>query len=58
VFWDAFHTTQAVNNIVAHKAFAGPPSDCYPINVKQMAQMWVLPSGQNKTSVPSIVSKN
>lgn len=37
VFWDAFHPTQAVNKIIAERAYAGPPSVCYPINVKQMA---------------------
>ncbi|XP_030550278.1 GDSL esterase/lipase At5g08460 [Rhodamnia argentea] len=37
VFWDAFHPTQAVNKIIAEGAYAGPPSVCYPINVKQMA---------------------
>ncbi|KAL4632830.1 hypothetical protein ACB092_04G079400 [Castanea dentata] len=39
VFWDAFHPTQAVNKIIAQRAYTGPPSDCYPINVKQMAEM-------------------
>uniref|UniRef100_A0A2N9F4N4 SGNH hydrolase-type esterase domain-containing protein n=1 Tax=Fagus sylvatica TaxID=28930 RepID=A0A2N9F4N4_FAGSY len=37
VFWDAFHPTQAVNEIIAQRAYSGSPSDCYPINVKQMA---------------------
>ncbi|CAN1336157.1 GDSL esterase/lipase At1g71250 [Linum perenne] len=36
VFWDAFHPTQAVNSILARRAFSGPPRDCYPINVQQM----------------------
>ncbi|KAF5960715.1 hypothetical protein HYC85_001924 [Camellia sinensis] len=39
VFWDAFHPTQAANEILARKAYSGPPSDCYPINVQQMALM-------------------
>ncbi|KAK6923645.1 GDSL lipase/esterase [Dillenia turbinata] len=39
VFWDAFHPTQAVNKILAQTAYSGSPSDCYPINVKQMAQI-------------------
>ncbi|PSR88073.1 GDSL esterase/lipase [Actinidia chinensis var. chinensis] len=39
VFWDAFHPTQAVNQILARRAYNGPPSDCYPVNVQQMAQM-------------------
>ncbi|RVW83641.1 GDSL esterase/lipase [Vitis vinifera] len=37
VFWDAFHPTTAANVILAQTAFYGPPSDCYPINVQQMA---------------------
>jgi hypothetical protein len=39
VFWDAFHPTQAANQIIARRAYIGPPSDCYPINVKQMAEV-------------------
>ncbi|RDX69215.1 GDSL esterase/lipase, partial [Mucuna pruriens] len=54
LFWDPFHTTEAVNKIVACRAFAGPPFDCYPLNIKLMAQMY----GHNKTSLTSIVSKN
>ncbi|KAL3502539.1 hypothetical protein ACH5RR_036988 [Cinchona calisaya] len=39
VFWDAFHPTAAANQILARKAYSGPPSDCYPMNVQQMAQI-------------------
>ncbi|XP_042415032.1 GDSL esterase/lipase At1g71250-like [Zingiber officinale] len=39
VFWDGLHTTQAVNSILAQRAFVGPPNDVYPINVQQMAQL-------------------
>ncbi|XP_062158864.1 GDSL esterase/lipase At5g08460-like [Alnus glutinosa] len=39
VFWDAFHPTEAVNQIIARRAYGGPPSDCYPINVKKMAEV-------------------
>ncbi|XP_042494407.1 GDSL esterase/lipase At1g71250-like isoform X2 [Macadamia integrifolia] len=39
IFWDAFHPTQAVNTILSQRAFSGPPSDCYPINIQQMAQI-------------------
>ncbi|KAK3005485.1 hypothetical protein RJ639_017352 [Escallonia herrerae] len=39
VFWDAFHPTQVVNQILARKAYSGPRSDCYPMNVKEMAQV-------------------
>lgn len=34
VFWDAFHPTQAANWILAQRAFTGPPSYCYPINIQ------------------------
>ncbi|KAG5529025.1 hypothetical protein RHGRI_029631 [Rhododendron griersonianum] len=37
MFWDAFHPTQAVHQILAQRAYTGPPSDCYPINLQQMA---------------------
>ncbi|XP_010534856.1 PREDICTED: GDSL esterase/lipase At1g71250 isoform X2 [Tarenaya hassleriana] len=37
VFWDAFHPTQTVNSILARRAFYGPPSDSYPVNVQQMS---------------------
>eukprot|EP01018_Ginkgo_biloba_P022952 Gb_30432 [translate_table: standard] len=39
VFWDAFHPTEAVNIILSRKAYSGPPSDSYPINVMQLAQL-------------------
>lgn len=39
VFWDAFHPTEAVNVVLAQRAFNGPPSDCYPINIEQMARL-------------------
>ncbi|KAM5550176.1 GDSL esterase/lipase [Rosa sericea] len=37
MFWDAFHPTEAANAVLAWRAFNGPPSDSYPINVQQMA---------------------
>ncbi|KAH6756016.1 GDSL-like Lipase/Acylhydrolase superfamily protein [Perilla frutescens var. hirtella] len=37
VFWDAFHPTQAMNRIVAQRAYSGSPLDCHPVNVQQMA---------------------
>ncbi|CAH9091862.1 unnamed protein product [Cuscuta epithymum] len=37
IFWDAFHTTQNVNAVLAQRAYSGPPSDSYPINVQQLA---------------------
>ncbi|KAL8131648.1 GDSL esterase/lipase At5g08460-like isoform X1 [Apium graveolens] len=37
LFWDAFHPTEAVNQILATRAYSGSPDDCYPINVQQMA---------------------
>ncbi|XVF14680.1 hypothetical protein REPUB_Repub09cG0082300 [Reevesia pubescens] len=39
IFWDAYHPTKAFNEIVAQKAYSGSQSACYPINVKQMAQV-------------------
>lgn len=39
VFWDAFHPTQAVHQVLAHRAFSGPQTDCFPVNVQQMAYM-------------------
>ncbi|XP_030461700.2 GDSL esterase/lipase At1g71250 isoform X1 [Syzygium oleosum] len=39
VFWDAFHLTQAASSVLTQRAFYGPPSDCYPINIQQMAQL-------------------
>ncbi|KAK9110857.1 hypothetical protein Sjap_018917 [Stephania japonica] len=36
VFWDAFHATQGVYAVLAHRAFVGPQNDSYPINVQQM----------------------
>ncbi|XP_071707661.1 GDSL esterase/lipase At5g08460-like [Rutidosis leptorrhynchoides] len=39
VFWDAFHPTQAAYKLLVEKAYNGPPSDCYPVNIKQMVDM-------------------
>lgn len=41
VFWDAFHPSEAVNAILAQRALDGPPSDCFPVNLRQLA---LLPS--------------
>ncbi|RAL40388.1 hypothetical protein DM860_006458 [Cuscuta australis] len=38
IFWDSFHPTQAVNQILAENAYSGPPSLCYPMNVQELAQ--------------------
>ncbi|KAL9234237.1 hypothetical protein vseg_009128 [Gypsophila vaccaria] len=37
VFWDAYHTTEATNAILAQRAFDGPQMDCFPINFHQLA---------------------
>ncbi|XP_022137167.1 GDSL esterase/lipase At1g71250 [Momordica charantia] len=37
VFWDAFHPTEAASAVLAGRAFRGPPSDSYPINIQQLA---------------------
>ncbi|KAL5753426.1 hypothetical protein ACOSQ2_023933 [Xanthoceras sorbifolium] len=39
IFWDAYHPTQAFNQIIAQKAYNGGLSVCYPMNVKQMARV-------------------
>ncbi|KAJ4751732.1 GDSL esterase/lipase [Rhynchospora pubera] len=39
VFWDAYHPTEAVNLILAKRAYSGPPSDIYPINLQQLAKL-------------------
>ncbi|KAJ8769107.1 hypothetical protein K2173_000882 [Erythroxylum novogranatense] len=39
VFWDAYHPTQAFNQIIAQKAYSGSPADCYPVNIQQMARL-------------------
>ena len=38
-FWDAFHPTETMNQILTSRAYHGSTSDCYPVNVQQMAQM-------------------
>lgn len=37
VFWDAFHPTDATTAILAQRAFLGPATDTYPINIQQMS---------------------
>ncbi|KAB8933548.1 hypothetical protein FH972_026835 [Carpinus fangiana] len=39
VFWDAFHPTEVASAIIAWRAFSGPPSDSYPVNVQQMSRI-------------------
>ncbi|KAL6658147.1 hypothetical protein ACP70R_003733 [Stipagrostis hirtigluma subsp. patula] len=36
VFWDAFHPTEAVNLVLAGKAYAGAAQDMYPVNLKRL----------------------
>ncbi|GMH07660.1 hypothetical protein Nepgr_009500 [Nepenthes gracilis] len=38
VFWDAFHPTQAVNQILALRAYKGPISYSYPLSLHQLAR--------------------
>ncbi|KFK31816.1 hypothetical protein AALP_AA6G162300 [Arabis alpina] len=40
VFWDAFHPTQTANSILVRRAFYGPLSDAYPVNVQQMTLLY------------------
>ncbi|XP_050378414.1 GDSL esterase/lipase At1g71250-like [Argentina anserina] len=37
MFWDAFHPTEAANAVLAWRAFNGPTSYSYPINVQQLS---------------------
>uniref|UniRef100_A0A0D9VAI3 GDSL esterase/lipase n=1 Tax=Leersia perrieri TaxID=77586 RepID=A0A0D9VAI3_9ORYZ len=39
VFWDAYHPTQAVNLILAQKAFNGSHDHVYPLNLQQLADL-------------------
>ncbi|KAK9080227.1 hypothetical protein SSX86_001903 [Deinandra increscens subsp. villosa] len=39
VFWDAFHPTEAVNVLMARKAFSGTSDVVYPINIHQLANL-------------------
>ncbi|KAL6868120.1 hypothetical protein ACP4OV_014965 [Aristida adscensionis] len=39
VFWDAFHPTEAVNLVLAGKAYAGTAEDMYPVNLRRLAQL-------------------
>lgn len=39
VFWDAFHPTQKIHQILAIRAYNGSTSDCYPFNIQQLAQI-------------------
>ncbi|TXG47746.1 hypothetical protein EZV62_027040 [Acer yangbiense] len=37
VFWDAFHPTEAANAVLGRRSYSG--SDCYPIDIQQLAQL-------------------
>ncbi|XP_022963289.1 GDSL esterase/lipase At1g71691-like [Cucurbita moschata] len=39
IFWDAFHPTEAVNVLMARKAFNGDQSVVYPFNIHQLATL-------------------
>lgn len=41
IFWDPFHPTQAVNELIGRRFFHGPPSDVSPMNVYQLSQLQV-----------------
>ncbi|KAH9299946.1 hypothetical protein KI387_011529 [Taxus chinensis] len=36
VFWDAFHTSDALNSMVANVQYAGPPDFVRPVNLKEL----------------------
>ncbi|XP_047339530.1 GDSL esterase/lipase At1g71250-like [Impatiens glandulifera] len=40
VFWDGFNPTQAMNAILARRAYSGTTSDSYPINIQQMVSFF------------------
>ncbi|KAG0593354.1 hypothetical protein KC19_1G323200 [Ceratodon purpureus] len=39
VFWDSFHPTAAINEILGNRSFAGSTSDIFPINVRQLSKV-------------------
>jgi phospholipase/lecithinase/hemolysin len=40
LFWDAFHPTEAANNLVARRAYsAALPSDVHPVDLRTLAQL-------------------
>ncbi|XP_057994613.1 GDSL esterase/lipase At1g71691 isoform X2 [Hevea brasiliensis] len=39
IFWDAFHPTEAVNILMARRAFNGDTSFVYPMNIQQLANL-------------------
>ncbi|KAG5517090.1 hypothetical protein RHGRI_037743 [Rhododendron griersonianum] len=42
VFWDGYHTTEAVNKIIANNSYnAMSPDGVYPINIAQLAQLQI-----------------
>ncbi|KAG5517089.1 hypothetical protein RHGRI_037742 [Rhododendron griersonianum] len=42
VFWDGFHTSEAVNKIIANKSYTSiSPDGVYPINIAQLAKLQI-----------------
>ncbi|CAA0838732.1 GDSL esterase/lipase [Striga hermonthica] len=39
VFWDAYHTTEAMNIVLAQKAFNGSTDFVYPVTIEQLANL-------------------
>ena len=39
VFWDPYHPTEAVNEILGNRSFVGSSSDIYPINIRQLSRV-------------------
>ncbi|KAG0620335.1 hypothetical protein M758_4G208400 [Ceratodon purpureus] len=39
IFWDAYHPTQAFNEILGRRTFLGPPSDISPMNIQQLSML-------------------
>lgn len=39
IFWDSYHPTQAVNAIIAQGCYTEAATGCYPISIRQLAQL-------------------
>lgn len=46
VFFDGLHPTEAVNLVIANKAYASNhKAEVYPMNLKQLSEIWIPSSG-------------
>jgi len=58
VFWDAFHPTEAANILMGRMAFSGNSNFVYPINIRQLAELWSEPLKWESCRVTVIYSFN